>query len=228
MNKRMKELPPDVRPYEKGRIYGVESLSDTELLAVLLRSGTKGMNSLTLSEKLLQLSDGSLSGLFRMDTAELLKIPGIGEVKALQIRAVQELAKRIVKSRLSVREDFVSPAFTASYYMEDLRSLGQEEVRAVYLNSRGKRIGEETVSRGSASESMFPVREILSHALKSGAVNLLLLHNHPGGDPMPSEADVEATRRIEKAAVLSGIRLIDHIIIGDGVYFSMRSEGLIK
>ena len=227
MNKTMKELPKEARPYEKGRIYGVGSLSDAELLAVLLRSGVKGMNSLELSEKLLHLSGESLSGLFRLDADELLKVQGIGEVKALQIEAVRELANRITKSRLSVRENFMSPDYTASYYMEDLRSLKQEEVRAVFLNNRGRRIGEETVSRGSAQESLFPVREILSKALKSGAVNLILLHNHPGGDPAPSGADIEATTRIEQAARLSGIRLLDHIIIGDGVYFSMRSEGLL-
>ena len=227
MNRTMKELPKDVRPYEKGRIYGVENLSDAELVAVLLRSGVPGKNSLQLSEELLHLSGGNLSGLFRMDTDELLRIPGIGEVKALQIRAVRELANRIQKSRLSLNENFQSPAFTANYYMEDLRYLSQEEVRAVYLNNRGDRIGEETIARGSASESMFPVREILSHALKCGAVNLLLLHNHPGGDSSPSGADIEATKRIFKAAELSGIRLLDHIIIGDGVYSSMRSEGLI-
>ena len=228
MNKTMKELPKESRPYEKGLIYGVGSLSDQELLAVLLRSGTKGMNSLELSEQLLHLSGESLSGLFGLDADELVKIPGIGRVKALQIEAVRELAKRITKSRLSVRENFASPHFAAEYYMEDLRSLKQEEVRAVFLNNKGARIGEHVVSRGSAEEAMFPVREILSRALKAGAVNLILLHNHPGGDPRPSTADLEATKRIEQAARLSGIRLLDHIIIGDGVYYSMRSEGLLS
>lgn len=219
------------RPYEKCERFGPESLTDIELLAVLLRTGTKGESSLELAKKLLYPEGGiqkkGETHLQSWTKEGLLRIHGIGRVKALQILCLCELSKRL--SQLSVREelDFSKPKTIAEYYMEDMRHRRQEHMKLLMLNTRSRLVGECELSKGTVNMSVLSPRELFVEALQKNAVYIILLHNHPSGDPTPSKEDVLVTRRIKEAGMLIGIELLDHIIIGDNCYVSMTEEHLL-
>jgi len=225
---RLKEMPAGGRPYEKAETAGFAALTDAELLAILLRSGTKDMDVLTLADRLLDMGgrNEGLAGLMRCTTEELREIGGIGRVKAIQISAVGELVKRLW--RRGVTGDtvtFRTPADCARYYMQEMRLLEQEEVRAAYLDTRLRLISDTLLTRGTVNSSLMSVREIMIGALKRRAVSMLLVHNHPSGDPAPSGQDIEVTEQVKRAGELVGIPLYDHIIIGDNTYYSFREWG---
>lgn len=219
------------RPYEKCERFGPQSLTDVELLAVLLRTGTKGESSLELARKLLYPDDGTQkkgeAHLQRWTKEELMRVHGIGRVKALQILCLCELSKRL--SQLSTREelDFSKPKTIAEYYMEDMRHRKQEYMKLLMLNNRSRLVGECELSKGTVNMSVLSPRELFVEALQKNAVYIILLHNHPSGDPTPSRDDVIVTRRIKEAGMLIGIELLDHIIIGDNCYVSMTEERLL-
>lgn len=224
----IKELPKEERPYEKFEKLGAENLTDAELLAIIIRTGARGSRSLDLARDVLNAANGQgLLGICKLRIAELMKIRGIGQVKAIQLKCVAELSRRIAKRHVGERASFEDPSVIAGYYMEDMRHLKQEEMRLIMLNTKNELLGERTVSRGTVNASVITPRELFLEALNVEAVFIILLHNHPSGDPTPSRADLHLTKRIQEAGQLIGIRLLDHIVIGDNRYFSMKSHGIL-
>lgn len=224
----MKDIPNAERPYEKCLKQGAESLSDAELLAVLLRTGTKGENVLALSKRLLYQDGGAgLLGIHQFSFQSLMKLKGIGKVKAVQILCLSELAKRLSKASVEPRLRFSSSQSVAEYYMEDLRHRNQEVMKLLLLNSKAELIDETNISKGTVNASLVTPRELFVEALKKEAVSMILLHNHPSGDPTPSRDDILTTKRISECGLLIGIELLDHIIIGNNCYVSFQEENLL-
>jgi len=224
----MKEINEEDRPYEKAEKKGVEALTDTELLAILLRTGTKGMDVLSLSETLLY--EGrreGLLGLHQHTLESLCNIKGIGRIKGLQILGLLELTKRLTRASMKKPLCFRDSYTIASYYMEELRHKSQEHMKLLLLNTKSCLLGEQNISKGTVNASIITPREILIEALLTKAVSFILLHNHPSGDPTPSKEDIRITKRIKNAGDIIGIELLDHIIIGDNQYISFREEGLL-
>lgn len=225
---KIKEIPDMERPYEKCVQKGATGLSDVELLAVLLRTGVPGENVLNLSRRILYESgsEGLLS-LHHFSMEQLMQLKGIGKVKAAQIMCISELARRLAKASASEALCFSSAESIANYYMEDMRHKTQETVKLLMLNTKGKLLGENDISVGTVNASLISPREIFIEALKRQAVSIVLLHNHPSGDPMPSEEDILLTQRIQRAGELIGIELLDHIVIGNNCYISLNEEKLL-
>ncbi len=219
-------MPESEQPCEKCFRYGAQSLSDAELLAVILRSGTKNMTALQLAQALLAQNDKSLLNLIYMRPEEMQKIPGIGHVKAAQLKCIAELAGRISKTSRSRDVRLNEPASIASYYMETLRHEPKEKLVLAMFDAKSNLLGDEVISIGTATYSLVSPREIFLKALEYQAVHVVLLHNHPSGDPAPSQADINVTLRVMESGDLLGIALADHIIIGDNRYISFRENGL--
>ena len=158
---------------------------------------------------------------------QLTKIKGIGSVKAVQIKCIAELSRRIAKSIASERLSFQHPQTIASYYMEDMRHQEQEMLICIMLNTKNSFLGDVMISKGTVNASLISAREIFLSALSFQAVNIILLHNHPSGNPAPSDEDIMVTRQIKEAGDLLGIQLLDHIIIGDQQYISFCEENLL-
>ena len=188
---------------------------------------TKEENALAVSRKVLEAAGGTLAGLNRLSPKELTSIPGIGPVKAVLLSCVLVMSVRIARSGYAAFPDMSSPDKIADCFMEEMRHEDREQVRVLYLNSRNRLISEKILALGGAGCTMVPVREILSEALRKDAVNMVLLHNHPSGDPSPSEEDLKATERLIQTSEMVGIPLLDHIIIGDLRYLSFRERGYI-
>ena len=219
----------DELPYEKCLEQGADSLTNTELLAVLLRTGTKGINVLELAEFILSSSCGD-SGILNIHNCTLEKltsIRGIGNVKAVQILCLSELAKRLAKATAKEGLIFSLPSTIADYYMEEMRHQKQEHMKLLMLNSKSKLLGEKDVSKGTVNASLVSPRELFIEALEKQAVAIILIHNHPSGDTTPSENDMLLTKRVQEAGRLIGIELLDHIIIGDNCYMSFAEEQLL-
>lgn len=223
---RIEDLPEDVRPFEKYRKQGIAMLTDAEILALILRTGTKNLNCMELCRKVLELGGGSLAGLYGKTEAELCKISGIGPIKAVEIISICELARRISKARRSYDEPLDTAAKIAKRYMEEMRHFKEEHVLLLLLDIKCRLIKELTISIGTINQSFLRPREVFIQALKHEAVNLVLIHNHPSGDPTPSKADIWITDKILDVSALVGIPLVDHIIIGDCCYISFREKGL--
>ena len=224
----MKELPLEARPYEKCFTHGPEALSDAELLSVIIRTGTKKDSSLALSRKILEGEDGGLLSLLHRSLPELMEIRGIGPVKASQLLCIGELSRRIWRQAASGETlSFHSPEAIAGYYMEEMRHREQEELRAMFFNTKQVLIKELLVSRGTVNASLATPREIFIEALRYRAVSLILVHNHPSGDPSPSREDVAFTKRVRLAGEVVGIALLDHIIIGDNAFMSLKERGML-
>ena len=223
---KMNEIREEERPYEKCLTYGAEHLTNAELLAVLLRTGTKGMNALELARTLLSNAEGneSILQIHQLSLQKLTKIKGIGKVKAIQILCLAELARRLAKASAKEGLTFRKPSTVAEYYMEDMRHQKQECMKLLMLNTKGKLIGETYISKGTVNASLVSPRELFIEALEHGAVSIILVHNHPSGDPSPSQNDMSVTNRVKEAGELIGIELLDHIIIGNNCYFSF-AEG---
>ena len=226
---KIKDMIEEERPYEKCERLGANNLTDIELLAVLLRNGTKNMNSLELARRILYPSgeNGGIITLYQYSMARLMHIKGIGRVKALQILCLLELSKRLAKATAIKGLDFSSPAKIAKYYMEDLRHSRQENLKLLMLNTKARLIGETNISKGTVNSSLISPRELFIEALEKNAVSIILLHNHPSGDPTPSREDILITQRIKEAGSLIGIDLLDHIIIGNNCYSSFMEEKLL-
>lgn len=225
----MKHLPPQMQPYEKCAAYGAEFLTDAELIACILRSGTREYTSVALAERLLELRKGNkgLNGLCSLSFEELTAVPGIGKVKAIQIQSLFELAKRMSRSKAAKSLNFSDPESIAKYYMEDFRHKEQEQLMLMLLDNKGNLLGNKIMFTGTVNASIISPREIYLEALKFHAVSIILLHNHPSGDPSPSDADLRITRKIREAGNFLDIRLLDHIILGDGVYVSFREKSYL-
>lgn len=226
MNENFSSLPQEDRPYERCIRHGVQSLSNRDLLAVILRTGAKGRNVLELAGELLKLvpEREGFTGLRRLSLTELSKVKGIGKVKAVQLKCLLEIARRMAREEVGEGTYFMSPSTVANYYMEDLRHEEQEVLLLLMLNQRGRLIKERYMFKGTVNASVISPREIFVEALSARAVQIILLHNHPSGDASPSQEDLNVTRRIKEAGQLLGIALTDHIIIGEHTYVSLREE----
>ena len=222
----LKELPVSERPYEKCEKNGTAMLSDAELLAVILRSGTKDQTAIDLATKVLSIDpfyEGIL-GICHTSREELQKIPGIGKVKAMQILCIAELSKRLASAKVEDKISFHSPASIADYYMERMRHLSREEMILIFFNGKNKVIKELTVSVGTVNQTVASPRELFLEALRCEAVSVLMIHNHPSGDSKPSKNDIEITAKLYDAANMVGVELLDHLVIGNMEYTSIMGE----
>ena len=227
---REKEIEEELLPYEKFERLGPSALTDAELLAVIIRTGSGTHTPMQIGRLILEsggAKERGLANLCHLSTADLMKIPGIGRVKAVKLGCITELSRRISAAELRPTLDFSKPERVAAYYMEELRHRDREHLILLSLNSRLKLIAASEISSGTVNGTVSSPREIYIRALSDGAVNIILLHNHPGGDPSPSRHDIETTEEIADAGRLLKIRLIDHLIIGDGNYYSFSENGLI-
>ena len=226
-NNTIKEMYREERPYEKCEQYGAENLTDAELLAVLLRTGTKGENSLQLAKRILHpdFAQEGILNIHQWSMEQLLGVKGIGKVKSIQILCLSELAKRLSKAEAQSGLNFSAPETIAQYYMEDMRHRKKEAMKLLLLNSKTKLIGESELSLGTVNTTLVSPREVFVEALRRNAVAVILLHNHPSGDPTPSKQDILITRRVTEAGRLIGVELLDHIIIGDNCFISLRDKG---
>ena len=225
---KIKSLPPESRPDEKLESYGAASLSDAELLAIIIRTGFRGYNSVRLAEDILKCGKGKgLIGLCQIGIEELTKVRGVGKVKAIQLKAVAELTRRI--SKRTAKESLVmdSPETVARYFMEDLRHRDKECFMMLSLDSKGALISESLISIGTVNASLASPREVFVEAVNNRAVSIILVHNHPSGNPKPSKNDLVVTRQMKDAGELLGIKLIDHILIGDNSYVSLSEEKMM-
>ena len=206
-------------------------LSDSELLAVILRSGVPGNNSLALANQILSLTKDTsypgLLGLMHMSLPDLMKVNGIGKVKAIQLKCIGELSKRMASAVARPGLSFNDPITIAKYYMEHLRHEEQEVLIVMLLDGKNHLIGEQTLSRGTVNATLITPREVFLEAMKFHAVSVILVHNHPSGDPTPSDDDVKITERVYRSGELLGVRLLDHVVIGDHKYVSFRELGLL-
>ena len=229
-SQRIQELPPDERPYEKCLHSGPEKLTDSELLAVVLRSGTRGSSSVQLADEVLHLgqNEQGLLGIYHLSMEDLMQIRGIGQVKAVQIKCIGELSKRIATREAGKLLDFHSPDTIAAYYMERMRHEEQEQMICTMLNTKNQFLGDEVISRGTVNSSLVSPRDLILAAIRHRAVYMILVHNHPSGNPEPSKDDLLITKRVWEAGALVDIPLLDHIVIGDQQYFSFRQEGLLS
>ncbi len=226
--KKMKDIPAGERPYERCARLGPEALRDEELLSVIIRTGSRGLNSLETARRVLALNypgDGLL-GLCHLSLADLEKVDGIGTVKGIQLLCVGELSRRISQRyAVSQIEAFDGPEQVVNYYMESMRHQEQEMFYAMFLDTKKRLIRDVLISKGTVNASLATPREIFIEALRYRAVGIILVHNHPSGDPAPSRADCLLTQRVKEAGSVIGIQLLDHIVIGDNAYSSFRKEG---
>ena len=222
------ELPNEERPYEKFLKFGPASLTDTELVAILLQSGTKDASSLELARRVLTIGEEiSVLALYRKPYEDLIAYPGIGAVKAMRLKCMAELSKRIHLAKRSTHEVFATPDAIAGHYMETMRHLDREQLIAVYLNGGCEMISDEIISIGNANHTLISAREIFMRALNTRAVYIMLVHNHPSGNATPSRDDILITGELKKAGEFLNIPLLDHVIIGDREYVSLKESGYL-
>ena len=229
-NATIQELPPHERPREKLLARGIDSLTDAEVLAILLRTGTAGKNAVALAQDLLA-QYGSLAQLARTPAHELAGHHGLGRAKAVQLSAAFGLGARLASEKAS-REVLDAPELIYQLLWQEFRLLDLESLRVVLLDTRYRLIAVREVSRGTLNESLAHPREIFKPAITHSAYAFVLAHNHPSGDPSPSDADLRLTRKVGEAARLLQIQMLDHLICGvagDGKpgYFSFKEAGLL-
>jgi DNA repair protein RadC len=222
---RIKRLPVGDKPREKLIKHGSKILTNSELLAIILRTGNKKEDVLNLSNRLLKRYN--LKSLSRIKISTLKKELGIGDAKACQITSCFELGRRLASFKENKKPTIRKAKDVAKLFIPEMSSLKKEHLKGIYLDSRKRIIKEETIFIGSLNESVIHPREIYQIALNEGAAALILLHNHPSGDPTPSDSDIKTTKILVKAGNLLGIDLLDHIIIGENKYISFREKNLI-
>jgi DNA repair protein RadC len=225
----IKEWPEDERPREKLAKRGVDTLSDAELLAVILRTGdaASARSALDLGREFIA-TFGSLRALGQATLNEICQVKGAGPAKAASIQAALQLGRRLSSDRLLIGSDrFTSPAQIYHHYHHALRDRRKEYFLVLLLDGKNRIIREVQVSEGSLNQSIVHPREVFNQAVRDSAAAVILIHNHPSGDPSPSREDREITRRLREAGELLGIRVLDHIVIGDGSYLSFVEQGLL-
>ncbi|WJH32542.1 DNA repair protein RadC [Paenibacillus aurantius] len=220
----LRDVPNEERPRERMLHFGAQALSNAELLAILIRTGTVAESAVRLAERVLKES-GSLRNLVDMSVDELTRVKGIGEAKALQIRAGIELGRRLSRASLHDKITIRSPRDAAALLMEDLRYLQKEHFVCLFLNTKNHVIAQETLSMGSLNASIVHPREVFRAAMKCSSASLICVHNHPSGDPTPSPEDIEITARLVEAGQIVGIEVLDHIIIADTGFVSLKEKG---
>jgi len=221
----IKEWVKGERPREKLLSRGLDSLSDPELLAILIRNGTRHKTALDLAREVLKISKENLTELGKLGLRDLTRIKGIGPAKAVTLLAALELGRRRGASSALVKKTAGNSAEMASYLQESLRDLRHEVFGVVFLNRANKINHFEIISQGGITGTVADPRIILKKALEENAVSLILCHNHPSGSLLPSRADEELTAKIKEAARYLDIRVLDHIIVSDEGYYSFADEG---
>ncbi|MBQ7775328.1 MAG: DNA repair protein RadC [Lachnospiraceae bacterium] len=217
-------------PYEKYLRFGPEALTESELLAIILRTGTKDRSAVEIAEEILSLSDSprtGLLGIYDIPLERLMQVKGLGQVKAVKIKCITELAMRI--NSASAKDGLIvkKPATVANYFMEKLRHRRKECVIIACLDGKGQIIREVLLSSGSVNMSLISPREVFLEALRCEAVSIILVHNHPSGDPTPSSSDAAITKCIKEMGDKLDVPLLDHIIIGDNCYTSFKEQQFI-
>ena len=225
---KIKELPEIERPYEKLELYGEKALSNAELLAIIIKNGTKEKTSVEIANEILNLNTnqdkGDLNFLRELNLEELKSLKGIGRVKAIQIKAICELASRMGKTSNYKKIIIKSPKDVANLLMSDLRFEKREIAKIILLNNKNAILKIIDVAIGSGNFSNLNIRYILSETIKMNAPRLILVHNHPSGDPTPSRADIMVTEKLKEATKILNIELLDHIVIGNMQYKSIISQ----
>ncbi len=226
-NYTIKDLPVNERPREKLLKYGVSSLSNAELIAVIIRTGYKNDNAIDLANRILSLDSSGISYLSQVTVEELTKINGVGQCKAAQIIAAIELGKRISSRSGDTKLKVNSPIVIVELLMEEMRYLKKEHFRVVLLDTKNQIISIEEISIGNLNSSIVHPREVFNIAIKRSANSIILVHNHPSGDPTPSKEDIDITYRLIEAGDIIGIKVLDHIVIGDNKYVSFKQRDII-
>lgn len=224
----IKQLPNSERPYEKLEMYGEKALSNSELLAIILKTGTKEQTAVGLAQNILALKGKEdIRALQEVSIAELQEIKGIGKVKAIQIKAVCEIAKRMSRP-INLNVTIKEPKDVANLLMDELRYEKRENVKIIILNTKNIVQKVVHIATGNISSAKVDVKQIFEETIKTGMSKFILVHNHPSGDATPSMQDLELTKRIEEGAKLLELQLLDHIIIGDGVFQSIFTKRMQK
>lgn len=222
----LKEVPTRSRPRERMRAYGEKALADHELLAILLRTGTRSYDVMSVAMQVLTKFE-SLFYLRNASVEELMTVPGIGQTKAIELKAAIEFGLRLAQATQLKEGQITSSQGAGEMLMEELHGLQQEVVIALYLNTKNEIIKKEEVFKGSLNSSVAHPREIFRGAVKYSAARLIVCHNHPSGNPEPSEADIQFTKRLAECGEMMGIQLLDHIITGEKTYISLKEWGII-
>lgn len=220
------DYPQNERPRERLLRYGPEVLSNAELLAIILGSGTKKENIITLSNRILK-CNGGLNGLLNMNIEDCISLNGIGEAKACRILALGEIFKRFKSFRSGENYKITSPVDVSNLLMEEMKCFKKEYLKILMLNVKNIVIDIKTISIGSLNSSIVHPREVFVEAIKKHSASIILCHNHPSGDPNPSMEDINLTRRLKECSKILGIDLLDHIIIGNEIYVSLKEKGLV-
>lgn len=223
---KIKDLPEQERPRERLMEYGASNISTSELLAILLRSGSEGKSALTLANQLLE-KYGSLRSLSNATIEELQDIRGIGPAKASQLEAGITLAVRLAKEQKQEQPQFESPDSVYQYVRLEIRDAKREIFMSLMLDGKKKLIRQEHISKGTLTSSLVHPREVFRPAIRSSAAALIFAHNHPSGDPSPSKEDIDITERLRDVGELIGIRVLDHIIVGDQTYTSLSQQNYV-
>lgn len=222
----LRDVPFYERPREKALKYGVRSLSNQELLAIILRTGTKDESVLTLANNILYKLE-SISDMNELTIDELLTIKGIGEAKALEIKAAIEFGYRIIRDEQD-HNQVSSPVAVFNLLKDEMRLLKQEHLYALYLNTKGRLIAKKMITKGTTNMTIIDDKEIIKWACKHSASAIIISHNHPSGDPTPSAEDLKATEKLIKSTNLVDIPLLDHIIIGNNFYSIRQNTNLFS
>ena len=220
----IKKLPISERPYEKMQMYGSENLSNSELLAIIIKTGTNEKTSVELAQEILKLGSQNRNDLhFLQDLSieEFMQIKGIGKVKAIQLKAVCELTKRMSRPIENINIKIRIPLDVAKLLMNELKFEKREKVKVLILNTKNILLKIVDVSYGGTNSAIIEPKDILAEPIKMGAPKIILVHNHPSGDPKPSVQDLNLTKTVYKAGEMLGIQLIDHIVIGNEQYESI-------
>ena len=222
---KIKDLPLSERPYEKLEIYGAENLSNAELLAIIIKSGTKEQSSVSIAQEILKLNENTkqdnLRFLQEISLEEFMQIKGIGKVKAIQLKAICEITKRIARPINNQKKIIKTPKDVADLLIPELKYEKREIAKVLILNSKNVVLKSINISFGGANFSCIEPKDVLTEAIKMQAPKIILVHNHPSGDCTPSKSDYKVTDRLYEAADVMGIQLLDHIIIGDNTYKSL-------
>ncbi|WP_458121454.1 RadC family protein [Paenibacillus sp. Z6-24] len=223
---RLRDIPLEDRPRERMISYGAEALSHAELLAILLRTGTRDESAIHLAARILQ-QVGTIRQLVDLSIEELTEIKGIGTAKAIQIKAGIELGRRISRTGKEDAMVIRSPRDAADLLIEQMRYLQKEHFVCLFLNTKNHIISQETLSMGSLNASIVHPREIFRAAIKCSSASVICAHNHPSGDPTPSPEDISLTRRLVEAGQIIGIEVLDHLVIGDMKFVSLKEQGFM-
>ena len=219
------DMPTGERPRERLQHYGAEALSTAELMAILLRTGSRGENVLDLATRLLIEFDG-LGGLARASFSELSAVKGVGQAKAAQLKAGLEIGRRLLVAAPHERPQITSPADADNLLMLEMAHLEQEHLRVLLLDTKNRVQASPTIYKGNVNTSVIRIAELFREAIRHNSTAMIAVHNHPSGDPTPSPEDVQVTRHIVEAGNLLDIEVLDHLIIGQGRYVSLKERGL--